>query len=114
MAGRRTRKARRRRDSSRHWTFWVLGIFVTVIILVFSDLGLLKLYKLKKESRQIREEIVQLKSEIDSLNGMRDQLDEDSPDFDPELIIRIAREKYGMVERGERMYRVEDQRQDKH
>ncbi len=114
MPGRRKRKAGSRRNTQHHWTFWVLGILVTVIILVFSDLGLLKLYRLKKESRQIKKEIVQLKSEIDSLNGMRDRLDEDSPDFDPDLIIRIAREKYGMVDKGERMYRVEDQRKEKH
>ncbi len=110
MSRSRKRKPTRRGKPSHHWTFWVLGILITVFILVFSDLGLLKLYQLKKESRKIRGEIAQLKSEIDSLNSKRGQLDESSPDFNPDLIIRIAREKYGMVEKGERMYRVEDQR----
>lgn len=107
---RKKRRSPGRKGKSGNYTIWILVFALAIISLVFSDLGLIKYFRLKSQEKLIIAEIQRLESEIDSLQMEKNRLDDTSPEFDPEYIIRIAREHYGMVGEGEKVYRVKDTR----
>ncbi|HWO90126.1 MAG TPA: septum formation initiator family protein [Gemmatimonadales bacterium] len=63
--------------------------------------GTRDLLALKREVRQQNERIATLEREIDSLRTLRDKLTSD-----PATQERYARELYGMIREGERLYQV--------
>ena len=83
----------------------VLLVLVTlgcVILLFFSDRGLVNLWKLKKEKLDIQQEINFLRQEIAELQKEYEKLQ-----FDEDYIEKIAREKLKMVKPGEKVFKIE-------
>ena len=89
---------------NKHWlliSFSILGLG----LFVFNDLGLLKLYSLRKEGIRIQYEIdelvereIYLTEEINKIKSNNLYLE------------KIAREKFQMVKPGEKIFRVVDNR----
>ena len=83
----------------------VLLVLVTlgcVILLFFSDLGLIRLWEIKKEKLGIQQEINSLRQEIAELQKESEKLQ-----FDEDYIEKIAREKLKMVRPGEKVFKIE-------
>jgi cell division protein FtsB len=74
-----------------------------VIIFVFGDHGLLKLYKIKNERRLIQNRITILRAERETLKNEKNKIENDL-----NYIEKIAREKYKMVKPGEKIFKVID------
>jgi len=83
----------------RHIIIGLLIILVMFFILLFSNYGLLKRYKLQNEKDD-------LKSEIENLNYIHDSLliKIEESKTDTFEIERIAREKYGLVKPNEKIF----------
>ena len=77
--------------------------FSLIIIFVFGDHGLLKLYKIKSERQMIQEKIVALREEREKLKTEKIKIENDLS-----YIEKIAREKYKMVKPGEKIFKVVD------
>ena len=73
--------------------------------LLLSDFGLIKLFQLQKKHSE-------LKNELNNLLLQQVELNEDIQKLqtDENYIQKIAREKYMMVEPGERVYRVQEEK----
>jgi cell division protein FtsB len=85
--------------------YWILGILggITLFIIVFviGDYGLYQVYMLNKQKNQIENHLVQLKAEQDSLLAEKVRLEGDL-----QYIEKLAREKYRMAKKGEKVFRV--------
>jgi len=72
-----------------------------IIVFIFGDHGLIKLYKIKQKRKRIQANITKLREEkektINEKNKMENDLD---------YIEKIAREKYKMVKPGEKIFKV--------
>lgn len=75
--------------------------FGLVIIFIFGDHGLLQLYKLDKEKRNI-------KSYISTLRELREDrfTEKNKLENDKEYLEKLAREKYLMSKPGERVFKI--------
>ena len=75
------------------------------LFLISNDMGIVRWYQLRKERNRIQSEIDQfIKDEVvltDELNRLKN---------DDEYIKKIAREKFHMVNPGEKVFRVIDRR----
>jgi len=93
---------RRKGDSTRpkRWV-GVLMVLVVLLFLIFSRHGLLHLYRLQSEQRRIEVEIASLQERAAELGQGVASLESDLT-----YIERLAREKYRMVKRGEKVFRV--------
>lgn len=69
-------------------------------LLVLSDFGFLRQWKLNREAAAIEAQIEQLEARRAELESQRGQLEDDT------ALERIAREEYGMVKTGEHVYRI--------
>ncbi|MEE9466480.1 MAG: septum formation initiator family protein [Candidatus Neomarinimicrobiota bacterium] len=81
-----------------------LGIVVVVVILFFiavNQHGLFRLWRLQTEHEQLQAEIVLLRERAQQLRQGQAQLENDM-----RYIEKLAREKYRMVKRGEKVFRV--------
>lgn len=98
------KKKRNRVDNTRHLfkilIFCVLGLFF-VVVFIIGDYGLYQVYLLNKQKKEITAHIDELNSVKDSLLAERVRLETDL-----EYIEKIAREKYRMAKRGEKVFRV--------
>ena len=83
--------------------FVLLICFSLVIIFVFGDHGLLKLYKIKNERKMIQKKITNLREEREKLKSEKIKIENDLS-----YIEKIAREKYKMVKPGEKIFKVID------
>jgi len=77
--------------------------FSLIIIFIFGDHGLLKLYKIKNERQAIQKEIASLREEREKLKSEKIKTENDL-----NYIEKIAREKYKMVKPGEKIFKVVD------
>ena len=84
---------------------WSSFVLFLVIHLIFNDLGLIKMYELKSKKNKLHAEIQDIKTKIKDKNQEIKSLETDLA-----FIERIAREKYKMVKKGEKVYRVRDER----
>ena len=75
------------------------------MMLLFNDLGLVRMFELRLKRNVIKAEIEQIKLEISEKEEEKNRLEND-----PEYIEKIARENYRMVKPGEKVYRVRDER----
>ena len=75
------------------------------MMLLFNDLGLVRMFELRSKRNLIRAEIEQIKLEISEKEEEKNRLEND-----PDYIEKIARENYRMVKPGEKVYRVRDER----
>ena len=71
------------------------------IFLLFTDLGIYRWYQLKEKRAKIRLEIDSLLIEENNLSAKLNQLKNDD-----EYIKKIAREKFHMAKRGEKIFRI--------
>ena len=80
-----------------------LMLFSFVIVFIFGDHGLLKLYNIKNERKIIQKKISQLREEKEVLKNEKSKIENDL-----DYIEKIAREKYKMVKPGEKIFKVID------
>ena len=78
-----------------------LIVFSLVIVFIFGDHGILKLYKIKNERRAIQKKIATLRQEREKLKTEKIKVENDL-----NYIEKIAREKYKMVKPGEKIFKV--------
>ena len=72
-----------------------------VIIFIFGDHGLIKLYKIKSQRKKIQNHITQLRQEREKKEEEKNKIENDL-----EYIEKIAREKYKMVKPGEKIFKI--------
>jgi len=77
--------------------------FSLIIVFIFGDHGLLKLYKIKKERQIVQKKITLLREEREKLKTEKIKIENDLS-----YIEKIAREKYKMVKPGEKIFKVID------
>lgn len=78
-----------------------MGIVLLVIIFFFGDHGVYQLIRLKAEHRATQETINRLRAEQIELKSEKTRLETDL-----EYIERLARERYRMAQRGEKVFKV--------
>jgi len=83
--------------------FVFLICFSLVIVFIFGDHGLLKLYKIKTERKIIQKKIAVLRENREKLKEEKNKIENDLS-----YIEKIAREKYKMVKPGEKIFKVVD------
>ena len=85
--------------------YWILGVvsLITVFILtiVISDYGIYQVYLLNRQKRRLHTNIEKLKTEQDSLLVEKARLENDL-----DYIEKLARERYRMAKKGEKVFRV--------
>ena len=86
---------------NRKLSILIAAASVAVVLVMFSNKGLLRRFMLDDELREKTARIEQLKSDITDLRKRRDLLQ-----YDRKTIERVARETHGMVREGEIVYRV--------
>ena len=77
--------------------------FSLIIVFIFGDHGLIKLYKIKNERQIIQKKIASLREEREKLKAEKIKIENDLS-----YIEKIAREKYKMVKPGEKIFKVVD------
>ena len=80
-----------------------LIFFSLIIVFIFGDHGLLKLYKIKSERQMIQKKITLLREEREKLKTEKIKIENDLSHIE-----KIAREKYKMVKPGEKIFKVVD------
>ena len=86
-------------------TILLIGALSLVIIFFFGDHGVYQLYTLKKERAQIQNQINILRKEKIELENEKIKLQTDY-----KYIEELAREKYRMAKKGEKVFKVIDQK----
>ena len=86
-------------------TIFLIGAFSLLIIFFFGDHGLNQLYTLKKQKGQIQKQINTLRQEKIKLEKEKIKLETDY-----KYIEELAREKYRMAKKGEKVFKVIDQK----
>tara|TARA_B100000900_G_C20458196_1_gene666049 strand:- start:668 stop:1006 length:339 start_codon:yes stop_codon:yes gene_type:complete len=79
----------------------LLICFSLVIIFIFGDHGILKLFRIKNERKIIQKEISELRIQKENLKNEKIKIESDL-----DYIEKIAREKYKMVKPGEKIFKV--------
>ena len=72
-----------------------------IIIFIFGDHGLIKLYKIKGQRKKIQGYITQLRKDREQIKEEKNRIENDL-----DYIEKIAREKYKMVKPGEKIFKV--------
>ena len=88
-------------------TILIIGALSLIIIFFFGDHGLYQLYTLKKEKTQIQNQINNLRKEKIKLENEKIKLQTDY-----KYIEELAREKYRMAKKGEKVFKVIDKKKD--
>lgn len=87
----------------RNLTLWfvVFAIILILLVLTFSKQGFYEYYVNKKT-------LYELEMKIDSLKKVNDSLSVEIEllKSNPEKIEKVAREKYGMIKPGEKIYKI--------
>ena len=103
LGGRSGRGRRGRRLQG--WT-GLLVIVAVVLFMAFNRQGLMRLHRLNTEQERLELEIAKLEAQATGLMIEQAHLESDFA-----YIERLAREKYRMVRRGEKVFRVLDETQ---
>lgn len=82
----------------------VVLIILIILLLTSGPRGTLKLYKSDRDKEQLQQDIEALESRKAQLDSERTLLQND-----PAYIEKVAREKYNMKKKGEKVYRVESE-----
>ena len=79
----------------------LLASVILVIIFFFGDHGIYQLIKINSERKRTQNLITELRLELQNLENEKQNLQHND-----EYLMKLAREKYGMVMPGEKMFRV--------
>ncbi|MCK4903628.1 MAG: septum formation initiator family protein [Candidatus Marinimicrobia bacterium] len=79
----------------------LFGVSFLTIVFLFGDHGLYQLYKIKSQRKVTQKRIEELKTEIALLENEKKRLQTDL-----DYIERLAREKYRMAKKGEKVFKV--------
>jgi len=87
---------------------WRLGLALLVIgvilyLFVGGEEGLIEIRRQDQAWAELQARVEQLQAENDSLRQILDMLEHDA-----DYIEKVAREEYGMVKPGEKVYRLQD------
>ncbi len=77
------------------------GITIFIIFFVIGDYGLYQVYQIHKQRKALENNLVELKAEQDSLLQEKNRLEKDLT-----YIEKLARERYRMAKKGEKVFRV--------
>ncbi len=88
---------------------FVIGILIFIYVYIVGDYGIFQIISKKSEEKRLKEEIETLTSEQENLKKEKELIDKG----DLKVIEKIAREKYGMVKKGEKVYRINIKEKDK-
>ena len=91
---------------SRVWSYKKLsailaGAFVILLYVLFNNQGVLQRVRLEREKKEMLQKIGKAEQEQKQLQDQSKALDGDK-----KAVEKVAREKYGMVREGEKVYRV--------
>lgn len=86
----------------RHIIIGLILLSFLFIIIFFSNYGVLKRIRLELEANEMKEEIKQLNSTHDSLMNRIKEAETDTFEIE-----KVAREKYGLVRPGEKIFFIE-------
>ena len=81
---------------------YLLLFFLIIYFYSAGDYGFFQFVNKSIEKRNLDKEIALLEKENERLQKEKDMISEMNPDY----IEKIAREKYGMVKKGEKVYRI--------
>ena len=79
----------------------VVGSLILLIIFFFGDHGLYQLYQLRSEKAKIQSTISSLRNKKQLLEQEKNKLSSD-----PKYIEQLARERYRMAKKGEKVFKV--------
>ena len=79
----------------------LFGISFLMIVFLFGDHGVYQLYKIKSQRKATQKRIEELITEIALLENEKNRLETDL-----DYIERLAREKYRMAKKGEKVFKV--------
>ena len=80
----------------------VVLFFISTMFILFNDFGLLKYMRLQKEVNEYKREIQDVNEQNKSLKNEVDSLERKVP----AKIEKTAREKYGMIRKGEKAIEI--------
>lgn len=86
------------------YTLITAALIILIYVLSSGPRGTWKLYRSGQEKEQLQEEIRQLEARKAALDSERTLLEND-----PAYIEKVAREKYNMKKKGEKVYRVDNE-----
>lgn len=81
----------------------ILIFLASISFLVFNENGILKFLKMKSEMNQLNDEIVKAEDRLKTLNAEIDSLKTSR-----EKIERVAREKFDMMKKNEKVFKIEE------
>ena len=79
----------------------MVGSLILLIIFFFGDHGLYQLYQLRSEKAKIQSTISSLRNKKQLLEQEKNKLSSD-----PKYIEQLARERYRMAKKGEKVFKV--------
>lgn len=87
---------------------YILTLFIVLgaMVVLINEFGLIKLIALKKQKHKLVNELSSIENQQDKLRQKIYRLQHDQ-----EYIEKIARERYMMVEPGEKVYRIASEKQ---
>lgn len=83
---------------------FILFLIAGLSFIVFNDTGYMKYIRLKGEVKELRMKISEKQLVNKNLEAEIDSLEKKNPD----KIEQVAREKYGMMKKGEKIIKVEE------
>lgn len=83
---------------------FILIVLLGLGFLLFNDSGYIKYLKLKSEVKEIKNEVSKKELENKNMEAENDSLAKKKPS----KIEQVAREKYGMMKKGEKIIKVEE------
>ena len=87
--------------NGRRWLVVGVLILAALFALQGGEYTTFDLFRLKRQLREEREAIDQLKVDVDSLGKLADAVD-----HDPRTQEKLARDQFGMIRPGEHLYRI--------
>lgn len=82
---------------------FVLIVVATLTFLVINENGLLKYLKLRSEVKNLNEELLKAEEKLRALDSEIDSLRTSSAKIE-----KVAREKFSMMKKNERVFRIEE------
>jgi len=83
---------------------FILLVLIGIGFLIFNDSGYIRYLKLNSEVKEIKNEVSKKVLENKNLEAENDSLKKKNP----AKIEQLAREKYGMMKKGEKIIKVEE------